>query len=301
MKDNLTAEQIGLDRISPSKLDCYESCPKLFYYREWLGLKIDQDKLHLQFGTAIHAAIEMIYLEYDIHFGGAWIAGDFEKVIERFLRHWTPKHVTEESFQKFMSTKAGKESGFTDKDQLYESFKQDGIIMLQSYWDNKERMLVEYGHDLVEFEKMMKVRMVNPEDPSDSLPIPLSMRLDAKNRDNTKIVDFKTSKAKYDEVETRKKIQGQCYLFGELMETGNFISKFDYIVLRKSMKSDDRIEVVQLEYDMADMLAFYHRVKAILTKIANREFDRPIAGHAGYCDCYKYEEILDVKDIHLTK
>lgn len=297
----LTPELIGMKSISPSKLDCYEQCPRLFYYQNWLGIQLDEDKLHLDFGTAIHAAIEMIYLEYDYNFGGAWVVGDFEKVKERFLRHWTPKHVTETSFQNFLETKAGKESGFTSKEQLYEAFKEDGIAMLQSYWYNKERMLVEYDHDLVDFEKMLKVRMVNPEDPEDSLPIPLSMRMDAKNRSNTKIVDFKTSKSKYDEAETRKKIQGQCYLFGELMETGNLITKFDYIVLRKSMKSADRIEVVQLQYDMADMLAFYHRVKAILTRIANREFDRPVAGHASYCQCYKYEDILSVKDINLIK
>lgn len=299
MSQTLTAEQIGMKSISPSKLDCYEQCPKLFYYRDWLGLKLEEDKLHLDFGTAIHAAIEMIYLEYDYHFGGAWMVGDFEKVKERFLKHWTLNHVTEYSFEKFLTTKAGKESGFTTREELYESMKEDGIIMLQSYWDNKERMLAEYDHDLSDFEVAMKVRMVNPVDPNDSLPIPLSMRLDAKNRSGTKIVDFKTSKSKYDDVETRKKIQGMCYLFGELMTSGKFISKFDYIVLRKSMSSADRIEVVQLEYDMADMLAFYMRVKSILVRIANRDFDRPVKGHQKWCQCYQYESALDVKDIKL--
>lgn len=299
MSELLTAENIGLEKISPSMLDQFEQCPKLFYYQNWLGLKLEEDKLHLDFGNAIHSAIGTLYLEYDNHFGGAWEAGDFEKVKEKFLSHWKLQHVPEHSFQNFLNTKAGRESGYINREELYEHMRDDGIVMLQSYWDNKERMLVEYGHDLTEFEMYKKIGMHNPNDKSDTLPIPLSMRLDAMNRDKTKIVDFKTSKSKYDEVETRKKIQGQCYLFAHLMDTGEFISKFDYIVLRKELKSPDRIEVVQLDYDVADMVAFYFRVKAILVRIAQRQFDRPQIGHPGYCNCLKYEEVLSVSGIEL--
>jgi hypothetical protein len=150
-------------------------------------------------------------------------------------------------------------------------------------------MLAQYGHDLVEFEIPMKIEMVNPLDPEDKLPVLLSLRIDAINRDKSKIVDFKTSKNKYDEHETRKKIQGQCYVFA----TG--IKKMDYIVLRKGLKNPDRIQVVQLEYDDVDISAFYHRVRSILLKIAQREFSRPAMGHPNYCRCYEYEEKLSVK------
>ena len=295
----LTKDNIGLEKISPSALSAFEECPRLFYYQNWLGLQLDQDKLHLDFGNAIHSAIKTLYLEYDNHFGGGWSAGSFKPVHTKFLENWRQIHVSEESFQNFMNTRAGKESEFTNKEELYNYMRADGIAMLKSYWEEKERMLIEYNHDLTDFELYRKIEMHNPEDPKDKLPIPLSMRLDAMNRDKTKIIDFKTSKSKYDEVETRKKIQGQCYLFAHLMDTGEFISKFDYIVLRKSLKSPDRIEVVQLEYDMADMLAFYMRVKAILTKIAMRQFDRPVLAHAEWCNCLKYEEALNVKSIEL--
>jgi len=295
----LTKESIGLDRITPSMLDCYETCPKLFYFQNWLELKLDEDKLHMDFGNAIHESINYIHIKYDNNFGGGWMGQTFDQIEDDFLQHWKLNQVSEETFNKYMTTRAGKESGFTKKEDLYEYFKEDGLAMLQSYWDNKERLLTEYDHDLSEFEIMMRVDMHNPENKAEKLPIPLSMRIDAVNRNKTKMVDFKTSGSKYDEVETRKKIQGQCYLFGNLMTTGELITKFDYTVLRKGLKSPERIEVVSLEYDMADMVAFYFRVKNILLKIANREFERSIIGHAPYCQCKKYEEALSVEGIKL--
>ena len=299
MENVLTKERIGLDRVSPSALDCYETCPRLFYYQNWLGLKLEDDRLHMDFGDAIHDAMQGVFLEYDNHFGGAWEAGSFDTVKERFLKKWKLSHVPEASFQKFMETKAGRESGFTKKEELYGYMRNDGLIMLKSYWENKERLLVEHDYDFTEFEVKLFVDMHNPEDPSDKLPIPLSGRIDAVNRKKTKMVDFKTSKNKYDEVETRKKIQGISYVFGHLMATGDLIGEFDYIILRKGLKSPDRIEVVKLNYDMADMVAYYFRVKSILVKIAHREFDRPISGHQNFCSCYKYDEALSVSGIEL--
>ena len=291
---NLTAKQIGLDRISPSMLDSYETCPRLFYYRDWLKLQIDQDKIHMDYGTAIHNSIATIYLEYDNHFGGAWQAGDFKKVLATFSQNWKQSNVSQSSYEKVMSTNFGKEMGFNNKESLYEYMNDDGIKILESYWNEKENLLVRHGIDLVDFEIPMRVPMVNPSNPKEQLPIPLSLRIDSETRDKKKGVDFKTSKGKYDPVETRRKIQGQCYCFAKGYR------EFDYIILRKDLKSDDRIEIVSLTYDEADMQAFYHRVKAILANISQRNFDRPNRGHMGWCDCFKYEELLSVKGVELA-
>lgn len=295
-----------MERISPSALDCYESCPRLFYYQNWLGLKIDEDKLHMDFGNAIHESIGMIHIKYDVNFGGAWEGQIFKDIATFFSQHWKLSHVPEATFQKYMQTKAGKESGYKDRKELYQYFYDDGIAILQSYWDNKEMLLTQYGHDWAEFEIAMRTEMKNPAETKfiesavvESLPIPLSMRIDVRNRLKTKMGDFKTSKSKYDEVETRKKIQGMCYVFGNLMATGKLIGDFDYIVLRKGLKRLERVEVVQLHYDMADMISFYQRVKSILQKIANREFDRPNIGHDSFCRCRQFETLLNVNDIKL--
>lgn len=291
----LTAAQIGLEKISPSQLDCFEQCPKLFYYRDWLKLQLEQDRIHMDYGNAIHNAIESIYLEYDNHFGGGWQAGEFKKVVERFLSGWKQSNVPQSSYDKVMSTNFGKEKEFLSKEALYEYMKEDGIKMLMSYWDNKEKLLVEHGLDLVEFEIPMKVPMINPSNPAERLPIPLSLRIDAETRDGKKGADFKTSKGKYDVDETRKKIQGQLYCFVKGYR------EFDYIVLRKDLARDDRIEVVTLKYDEADMQALYHRVEAILTNISQRNFSAPLIGHASWCECKKYEMILSVRGVELPR
>ena len=295
----LTQERIGMDKISPSALNCYEECPRLFYYQNWLGLKIDEDKLHLDFGTAIHSTLEYLYSEYDDNFQGGWSVVQFEQLEEKWNELWKISSVPESTLKKYNQTKAGAKNGFKNREELFNYFREDGLEILKSYWNDKERLLVEYGYDLSDFEIPLKVELHNPENPAEKLPIPLSMRIDAVNRDKTKMVDFKTSGSKYDATEARKKIQGQCYLFGNLMANNHFISKFDYCVLRKGLKNGERVEVVELEYDMADMTALYFRIESILCKIANREFEIKKVGHSPYCNCKKYEEILSVKEVKL--
>lgn len=297
----LTKERIGMEKISPSALSCYEDCPKLFYYQNWLELKIDEDKLHMDFGTAIHSTIEFLYSKYDDNFGGGWEGIEFEEIENYWNKQWKLSNVPESTLKKYNKTKAGERNGFSSQEELFNFFKEDGLEILKSYWNSKERLLAEYDYDLSDFEIPLKVELHNPENKAEKLPIPLSMRIDAMNRNKTKMIDFKTSGSKYDGIEARKKIQGQCYLLGNLMANGSFISKFDYCVLRKGLKNEERIEVVELEYDMADMTALYFRIKSILIKIANREFESKKVGHSPYCNCKKYEEALSVKDVQLLK
>ncbi len=290
-----------MDRISPTGLQAYEDCPLLFYYAVWLGLKLEDDRMHMEFGNAIQRAIEMIYSLYDDNFGGAWEAAEkdgFEMVEATFKREWPKTRVPDISFKKFMSTKAGKESGFTDKQQLYQMMYDDGMAILKSYWKEKSRLFVEFEHDfgVNDFEIMVRVEATNPANKQEKLPIPLSGRIDAKNRNGTKLIDFKTSKGAYNAEDSRKLMQCRAYPFMWLMKYDKFIPNFDYIVLRKGLKSEDRVQVLSLKFDEADMLAFYVQVKSILTRISNREFSRPRSGHANWCDCFKYESMLSLND-----
>ncbi len=293
----LNEATVGMKSISPSKLQTYLECPKLFYYRDWLGLKLDQDKMHMEFGNSVQRAIEFIYLLYDNNFGGAWEAEKktgWQQVEDRFAEHWKLKDVPEESFQKFLTTKAGKESGFTKHEDLFLYMWEDGIAILKSYWENKEMLIAQHGLDLDEFEIKMWTEIRNPVDPKEKLDIAFSGRIDGKNRDFTKLIDFKTSKGKWDEQESRKLIQCRAYPYMWLMKYGKFIPNFDYIVLRKGLKNPNRVEVVSLKFDEADMLSFYVQVKSILTSIANREFEAPRSNHASWCECKKFEEELSI-------
>ena len=80
----MTKETIGLDRISPSGLHLYETCPKAFYYSVWLGLKLPQDMRHMNFGTAVHAGIGNIYDQFDKD--QKWELAEFKHVKSSFDR-----------------------------------------------------------------------------------------------------------------------------------------------------------------------------------------------------------------------
>src|SRR3954462_4727102 len=88
---DLTPAMIGMDRISPTQLQTYEECPLNFYYQCWLGLRLEDDRMHMEFGNAVQRAIEMIYALYDDNFGGAWEAEEkdgFAKVEKVFKDNW---------------------------------------------------------------------------------------------------------------------------------------------------------------------------------------------------------------------
>ncbi len=293
--NGLTKEQIGLERITPSMLQAYEDCPLNFYYSCWLGLKLEDDaRHHMDFGNSVQDSIEVIYSMYDNNFGGAWQAAEsrFDEVELFFKKSWSKDKITEAGFHKFMETRAGKESGYTKKEQLHKQFYDDGIAILKSYWAEKDNLIAQHDLDLDEFEVMIKVEMVNPTDPTDKLPIPISGRIDAKNRNKTKLIDFKTSKGAYSEEKSRKLIQCRAYPFMWWLKNGEWILNFDYIILRKGLVREERVQIINLKFDEADMLMFFAQVKSILTKIANREFPRGREDHQSFCDCYKFEKML---------
>tara|TARA_R100000789_G_C3005791_1_gene150009 strand:- start:114 stop:995 length:882 start_codon:yes stop_codon:yes gene_type:complete len=286
---------LGINRISPSALDLYERCPKAFYYRVFLGLMLpEEDRRHLEFGTAIHSALENLYVQYDDNFKGAWEVADFKQVENRFLGIWKPHIISESEFERFKLTKKGRESNFVNALGLYNYMKKDGLDMLKSYWNHKEWLLAEHLVNVKEGEKYMKIEIVNPNNKEEKLSIPMALRIDGISKEGN-IIEFKTSGAKYSENEAKQKIQGQCYSFAQYQETGKKrVPEVSYVVLLKDRRTDERIQVVHLKYDEFDMVVFYHRVDAILKRIRNREFSKQKIGHLPYCECLKFDELLNV-------
>ncbi len=303
----MNKETLGFERISPSQLMDYDACPRSYYYKTWLGLKLpEQETRHFMFGTAIHDSIDLIYVMYDRNFGGAWMGASFERVEKHFGHKWTPSMVTEADWEIMKKRAEKKGEKVKSRKEIYEEMKEDGINMLRSYWDKKEFLLTEHGIDIDECEISRKIPMVHPETKKE-LPVLLSLRIDAKTilKDGKRhIAEFKTSSGKYDEVDTRNKIQGQCYAFCEFSETGK-VPNVHYIVLLKNEYvrtrgknkglEPERIQHIKLEFNESDMVAFWHRVESILLKINNREFGRATSGHMPYCDCIKYEALLQVE------
>jgi hypothetical protein len=260
--------EIGLKRISPSMLQEYQACPLLFYYRSWLGLKLEDVQVHFAFGTAIHLAIDALYEGRNED--GSWtlrIAGD--NAVEIFKKNFV------------YSPQLGVDM------VKYEEMLADGVVIVQEYWDNKEILLAN-GVDPVAFEIPGKDFVCNPET-KEPLPIPLSYRLDCIGKNHT-VVEFKTSSAPYDNFETRARPQSLCYIWAYYHKYG-VIPVLHYVVMLKKRKKD-KIQHLWFRYEMADILAFDAEVRATLDKIKNREFSKPLKGHNKWCDCRKFEEAL---------
>lgn len=268
----------GINRITPSMLLEYEACPRLFYYRSYLGIQLPQPQVHLKFGTAIHLAIDNIYEQYDKK--DKWDLAEISIPKSIFKDNFLISHIDDE-----LDTK-GK-----TKEEFYDGMLKDGLEIIKDFWDKKEELLAK-GLNPTEFEIVSKGQVFNPET-GEKLPIPVSGRIDGLDKDNSKIIEFKTSSKSYDPHETRNSPQALMYTWFQFCKTG-ILHSIDYVVMLKNKKSD-RIQHIAIEYEMIDLLEFDKRVRSILDKIKNKEFDRPLRGHAPYCDCFKFDELLKLE------
>jgi hypothetical protein len=259
-------KEIGLDRITPSGLMLYRACPKAFYYAVWLGLKLPQSKVHLEFGTAIHEAIDTLY--GDRNENGTWNGEESAvKALVVFNNRFKREHA--------------------DSDKQFVEMSADGLLILKDYWNNKEVLLAK-GFDPIAFEIPGKEIMHNPVT-NEPLPIPMSYRLDAILKDHG-VGEFKTSSTLYDPFEARSRPQSLCYVWAYYQKY-KVIPNVHYVVMLKKKKKN-KIQHLKFVYTMADILSFDQEVRSILEKIKNREFARPMKGHPYFCDCDKFEDAL---------
>ena len=276
--EKMTQEEIGLKRISPSMLVEYENCPRLFFYRSWLGLKLPQAMRHLNFGTAIHAGIDNMYEQYDDKDG--WALAEFKIAKDEFLKHWKINMISDED----APTQE-------EKDTIYKEMKADGVEMLKSLWNEKE-VLAAKGVLPDKMEIPLKLIFSHPVT-GEKLPIPLSGRIDGMS--DSRIIEFKTSGNKYKELETRDSMQALSYVALWYAKKETLPDAVDYLVLLKKRKKD-RVQHLHYEYDLSDLGEYFERVKDILQKVKNREFQKPLKNHPYFCDCDKYYEALNYED-----
>jgi hypothetical protein len=255
----------------------YLSCPKLFYYRSFLGLQLPQPQRHLKFGTAIHAAIDNVYEQMDKD--TLWDNAEFNCVKRTFEDNWTIHCISDDDFK----TKE-------EKEKCYQEMYDDGIAMLKSYWNKKEILLAE-GIDIKESEVIVKVPIENIET-GEVLAVPLSCRLDGITSTEG-IAELKTSSTKYDEIQTAQMPQALAYPYAYWKKYGKIPKFLYYIILRKKLQKEDRIQVIKIIPTEQTLLEFYHLVDVVLQKIANREFSKS-ANHPRFCDCSRYETALNV-------
>lgn len=272
-------QPLDINRITPSMLKKYEECPLSFFYGYVLGLQLDQQMMHMNFGTSIHLAIDNMYEQCDDK--TLWEYAEFKIIKDIFLKDFTEDKVTMEGF-----------ANNAERLVKWEEMRDNGVDILKALWEEKERLLAN-GIEPKEFEVMMKFQPFNPET-KELLEVPLSLRIDALNRPMKRIIELKTAAAKYDVVDTRNLPQTLAYVWAMYCKTGEIYS-VDYVVLLKNHKKD-RVQHLHYEYDLADILAFDERVRAILQKIRNREYNLGKTCGIGYCDCKKFKKLLDVSE-----
>lgn len=276
---------LGINRFSPSMIMDYEKCPRKFYYATYLGLKLPQSMKHLEFGNAIHEAIGNIYDQYDKD--TAWQLAEKKHAKNAFLKKFTLASLDPDELKL-----SGEKCYPTEEDRIagFEEMKEDGLAIIDSYWDEKEVLLAEHGICPVRLEIPVKMPVKNLTT-GEPFEIPLSCRIDAENHDLS-VVELKTSKGKYDERETRKSAQSLTYSLVRYLQLGRIVP-LTYVVMLKGRVGNDRIQVLRYEYEMADLLAFMTRIESFIENVRAKRFDRPNVNHDRWCDCHKFDKLFE--------
>lgn len=254
-----------MSRISPSMLGLYLSCPLAFYYAYVAQIEIPQTRLHLLFGSAVHLAIEAMYNGEAVPF-------------EAFKKHFKREDLDPEG------------------QKMFSEYYMLGQEMVKNYLETHPTLDKLYSLQAGKQEFKFKEHVKNPLT-GEMSRVPLSGILD-RITDAGKIIEYKTSKTKWNPNETRFKVQSLLYNLW-------FYTKFDkiadetlYFVLLKKYKQTKRDEVVQVisyKPTLEDLAGAWEEVDFVLEKIEAGQFERPKSGHLNYCDCNKYERLLGIR------
>ena len=253
-----------LEKFSPSMILDYIACPKAFYYKYIAQVKLPQKQIHLLFGSAVHAAIENIYANEE-PYGMFDITFDIDKLTN-------------------------------EEKKLYEEYVALGREMIKNYIEEHKMLDKIYSLNSGESEKYVRKNLINPLTKKET-SIPMSGRIDRMTDDGI-IVEYKTSKNAWNPKETRYKIQTLMYNLWYYSEYKTLPKETLYIILLKKYKNPTRkndkvIQVLSNHSTVSDIASMYDEIELILEKINNREFSEPTGFHPRWCDCFRFDELLN--------
>ena len=251
-----------LEKFSPSMLIDYISCPMSFYYKNIAKLKLPQQpQIHLLFGTAVHAAVENIYIGKD------------------------PFGIFEETFDK--------EKLLPEEYAKYEEFVPLGKEMIKNY--QAEHPMLDKLYDLNNGQSELYIRkkLVHPLT-GEEMEIPMSGRIDRMTHTG-RVVEYKTSARPWQENDVVYRTQTMLYNLWYYTEYKTVPEETVYIILIKQYKKTSKTKVVQILTNHAtinELASMFDEVKIMITKINNRIFEKPAGFHPNWCDCRKFEALL---------
>ncbi len=256
-----------IERISASMIGSYLSCPLSFYYGYIAKLKLEKTSIHLSFGSAVHKALEQ-----------------FHKGDENYVQHYI------DMFKRDELDKQGQD--------MFAEYYPLGLEMIKNMVAFYPQLDDTYKLFPGVTEQYFRRDIINPIT-GETLRIPVSGVTDL-TTDSKCIIDYKTSKKVWDikdkQTLTKVRVQSHIYNLWYYAEHGEVADKTLYLIMLKKYKQTARDDVIQvLEYTptIDELASAFEEVDLIIDKIEAGIFDRPTKNHPPYCDCYKYERLLD--------
>ncbi len=262
-----------INRVSPSMIGLYLQCPVSFYYQYIAKIHLPQKQIHLLFGSAIHKAIE-----------------------EGVYKKNNPFDVFKKVFIK--------DKLLDEEKEFFQEYVMLGKEMIKNYINSHSTLNSMYNLNNGESEIYVKRTLVNPLT-NEKSSLPMSGRIDrlvfatntSSKKQYNRIVEYKTAKNKWNENDSNYKIQTLMYDLWFYSEYGIFPDEIIYIILLKKYKkfeTDQTYQILTVKHSLVDLAATFDEIELIIHKINNNEFERPKGYHPRWCDCYKYEEALNI-------
>jgi len=252
-----------LDKFSPSMILDYINCPRCFYYKYIAKIQLPQKQIHLLFGSAVHAGIEEMYHK--------------REPLPMFIQTFDINKLTKE------------------EKELHKEYLELGEEMLKNYSEIHPVLNNLYELDDGRSEVYIRRKLINPLTGEES-SLPISGRID-RLTNGTRIIEYKTSAQKWNENDINYKIQTLLYNLWFYSEHKTLPLETIYIILLKKFKNVGRGEIHQVfskHCTLTELASTFDEVELILHQINNGEFERPMVNHPRWCDCYKYEEALNI-------
>lgn len=250
-----------IGRISQSMVKDYLKCPKLFYYRHILKIKLPMKSLPLVFGGAVHKAVESYYN------GGE------------------PYEVFNREF------KADRIEPFDELE--YEAHIKEGKRLIDEFINAQDWLTNYHGISLNgESEHKFNIWWRDPATYT-LLPVQVSGIFD-RTTDKHQILEFKTSSKPYKQDDVDIAIQKQMYSFSYYLLHKVIPTEFIYIVLIKGRKKDP-IQVLKSTVTKSEFSQIFQTVDLVLKGIKGGQFNKGTGFLHRYCDCQRYEEALLIK------
>ena len=248
---------LSISHLTNSMIKDYLFCPRLFYFKYILGLRLPMKSIQLVFGSSFHSALEGFYKKEDPE----------EIFMKEFLK---------EKIDPF-------------NEEEYIEAISEGKRFVQRFIDAQDWLKTYHGIEFEgESEKQFKSWWRDPST-GEILDVFVSGRYDRVTK-NHQLIDFKTSSKSYSQDKADSENQPSVYCFSYFLQEKIEPKEFIYIVFVKGRK--DPLQVIKTKRTKEEYSLMFKIASLVLKGIKGKQFNQGNGFLHKYCDCYKYEKLL---------